>query len=64
MSKEFEINGCVEVPLQVTQDEFLDALLEFVESKGWYFGGGISEIQDGCYINPDVTKAKSVIDEE
>ncbi|MCD8198201.1 MAG: hypothetical protein LUE24_13730 [Lachnospiraceae bacterium] len=53
MRKVFEINGCVEVPPDVTDDEFTDAFLEFIESKGWFFGGGIKEIQDGCYVMPD-----------
>ncbi|WP_163103513.1 50S ribosome-binding protein YggL [Peribacillus alkalitolerans] len=25
-------------------DEFLDAFIEFIESKGWSFGGGSSQI--------------------
>ncbi len=52
----FEINGCVEVPPEVTENEFFDVFIEFVESKGWRFGGGIREIQDGFYINPDDSK--------
>ena len=50
MRKEFEIQGCIEVPPEVTEDEFWNAFIEFVESKGWSFGGGIQEIQDGYYI--------------
>ena len=46
MRKEFEIQGCIEVPPEVTEDEFWNAFIEFVESKGWSFGGGIQEIQD------------------
>ncbi len=61
MQKEFEINGCVSVPPDVTDDEFSDAFLGFLESKGWYFGGGIIEIQDGFYIKPDGSKGKSVM---
>lgn len=64
MRKEIEINGCVEVPPEITMDEFCDAFIEFVESKGWYFGGGFNEIIDGYYVNPDGTKGKSVVDEE
>ncbi len=61
MRKEFEFVGCVEVQPELSQDAFLDALLELVESKGWYFGGGVREIQDGFYINPDGTRGKSVL---
>ena len=63
MRKEIEINGCVEIPGEVTQEEFVDAFIDWVESKGWYFGGGFREILDGYYINPDGTKAKSVLED-
>ncbi len=62
MRKEFEITGCVEVQPEVTENEFLDSLIKFVESKGWRFGGGVREIQDGFYINTAGTKGKSVLD--
>lgn len=61
MRKEIEINGCVEIPEELTMDAFTDAFIEWIESKGWYFGGGFNEIVDGCYINPDGTKGKSVL---
>ncbi|MCD8323849.1 MAG: hypothetical protein LUC32_02695 [Clostridiales bacterium] len=53
MRKVFEINGCIEVPPDVTEDEFSDVFLEFLESKGWFFGGRMAEIQDDCYVMPD-----------
>ena len=61
--KEFEIQGCIEVPPEVTEDEFWNAFIEFVESKGWSFGGGIQEIQDGYYILADGTRGAYVLDE-
>ncbi len=64
MRKEFEINGCIEVPQEVTEDEFANALIGFIDSKGWSFGGGISEIQDGYYIMPDGSKGRHVLDKE
>ena len=64
MEKEFEISGCVSVPPEVTDDEFMDAFIDFIESKGWLFGGGISEIQDGFYIMPDGSRGRSIWDEE
>lgn len=64
MRKEFEIMGCVEVPPEVTEEEFYDAFLGFVESKGWWFGGGIREIQDGYYILPDGSQGNHVLEEE
>ena len=31
MRKEFEINGCIEVQAEITEDEFFDAFIQFVE---------------------------------
>ena len=45
MNKEIEINGCIEIPPEMTMDEFCDAFIELIESKGWYFGGGFRELQ-------------------
>ena len=64
MRKEFEINGCIEVQAEITEDEFSNAFIQFVESKGWSFGGGINEIQDGYYFLPDGSKGKSVLEDE
>lgn len=61
MRKEIEINGCLEIPPNMTIDEFTDIFIMFVESKGWYFGGAFKEIIDGYYINPDGTKGKSIL---
>lgn len=61
--KEFEIQGCIEVSPEVTEDEFWNAFIEFVESKGWSFGGGIREIQDGYYILADGSRGQYVLDE-
>ena len=58
MRKEIEINGCIEVPAEMTMDEFWYEFIEFVESKGWHFGGGCKEIVDGYYILPDGSKGK------
>ncbi|MBQ7817484.1 MAG: hypothetical protein IJ388_01630 [Oscillospiraceae bacterium] len=46
MSKEIEIRGCIEVTDEITVDEVTDAFIDFIESKGWYFGGGFQEITD------------------
>ncbi len=42
--KIIEINGCVEVPPVVTEDEFMDKFIGFIESNHWYFGGGVKEV--------------------
>lgn len=36
MRKEFEIQGCIEVPPEVTEDEFWNTFIGFVESKDGY----------------------------
>ena len=46
MSKEIEISGCIEVTDEITVDEVTDAFIDFIESKGWYFGGGFQETTD------------------
>ena len=43
MSKEIVLNGCVEIPDDVSEEAFCDAFIEFVENHGWYYGGGIYE---------------------
>lgn len=60
MRKEIEINGCIEIPPEMTLDEFENEFIKWVESKGWFFGGGFREIADGYYILPDGSKGKSV----
>ena len=34
MIKEFEINGCIEVPPNLSEDEFWHEFIMFIESKG------------------------------
>ena len=59
--KEFEFQGCVEVPMELSEDQFLDRFLMFIE---WSFGGGVRTIVDGYYINEDGTPGKPVWPEE
>lgn len=52
-SKGIEINGCVfgNNEQDVGHKEFIEAFIEFVEAKGWYFGGGTVQIdEDGNKI--------------
>lgn len=62
--KEIEIQGCVEVPLELSQDEFLDQFIAFLEERHWCFGGGVQTILDGYYMHPDGTKGTPVIGTE
>ena len=63
MRKEIEICGCIEIPPEMTMDEFWDAFLPLIESKGWTFGGGAREIIDGYYMNPDGTRGKHITED-
>ena len=58
--KEIEICGWVEVPVDVSEDEFYDKFIEFIEKNGWYFGGGFKTIIDDYYINSDGTRGKHI----
>lgn len=64
MRKEFELNGCIEVPMELSEKEFCDKFIDFVEANNWYFGGGIREIIDGFYINNDGTKGEHCLDND
>ncbi len=61
--KEFEVQACV-VPMELSENEFLDRLLVFTEDNGWSFGGGVRTIVDGRYLNEDGTPGKPVWLEE
>jgi uncharacterized protein YggL (DUF469 family) len=43
LSKGIRLEGYVfaENEADIDQDEFVDTFIKFIESKGWYFGGGI-----------------------
>ncbi len=51
MTKEIEMQGCIEIPPEVSQDEVCDKLIAFIEANGWYFGGGFRTVIDGEYID-------------
>ena len=61
--KEFEVQACV-VPMELSEDQFLDLFLEFIEANHWSFGGGVRTIVDGYYINEDGTPGEPVWPEE
>ena len=54
MGKEFEIFGCIEADSDMSEDEFIDAFLALIESKGWFFGGGIKEYSKKESLTEDV----------
>jgi len=41
-----KINGCVSIQPCMTHDDFLERFIRFVESHGWYFGGGTEDVTD------------------
>lgn len=46
MFRLIQINGTIEIPKNVSHDDFMDEFLTWCESKGYYFGGGTVEIED------------------
>lgn len=60
MEHEIEINGCLSVPEDADFDEITNLFLDFVESHGWYYGGGFSEIRDGHYVRSDGSLGRPV----
>ncbi len=62
--KEFEINGCVSVPENLSYDDFWDRFIDFIEANKWFFGGGINEIVDGFYLNEDGKNGDHVLDQD
>ena len=42
--KEIEIGGCITVPKEIEADTVIDAFIHWVESNGWFFGGGFREL--------------------
>lgn len=45
-TREIEINGVVEVPKELSHEEFFRKFIEFIESQGWSFGGGMTDEDD------------------
>lgn len=43
---EIEINGCVTLPKIVTEDQFYEKFIGFIETNHWYFGGGINIVEE------------------
>ena len=63
MNKLVEVNGCIEIPVDVDTDFVIDRFIEFVENNGWTFGGGFQTIIDDWYVDNNGKKVKR-IDEE
>jgi (p)ppGpp synthase/HD superfamily hydrolase len=45
-TKEIEINGCVSVPKECSDDDFSNKFIDFIENNNWSFGGGIKEVDE------------------
>ncbi|MDW0110212.1 hypothetical protein [Sporosarcina aquimarina] len=37
----------------LSEEEFSNAFIEFIEEKGWYFGGGLYQIDEEGNVIPD-----------
>lgn len=46
MIKEFKLDGCISFEGDMDEDTFLDEFVALIESKGWYYGGGIEEYRE------------------
>lgn len=42
--KEYEVSGIITAP--VSEDGLTDAIIAFVESKGWTFGGSVAPYKE------------------
>lgn len=58
--KEIEIGGCITVPKEISADAVIDAFMHWVESNGWYFGGGFRELspEESGYADPNFGKGR------
>lgn len=43
---EIEINGCVTLPKTVSEDQFYEKFIDFIEINHWYFGGGMKIVKE------------------
>ena len=55
-----EIRGLLEITPEDKMSDVIDAFLRWIESRGWYFGGGFREVVDGYYVSPDGTRTGKV----
>ena len=62
--KEIEIYGCIELPKTVSRDEFAEEFLAWLESKEWFFGGGIHDLTNGRLFKVDIDDSLFVPDNE
>ena len=46
MRKEFEIYGCIETPGDMDTDRISEEFIRWIESKGWFFGGGFRDLKN------------------
>ena len=58
--KEIEIGGCITVPKEIEADTVIDAFIHWVESNGWFFGGGFRELslEESGYADSNFGKGR------
>ena len=49
--KEFELAGCIVSRENITEEEFHDKFMQFIESQGWYFGGSVYDLNKTMALN-------------
>ena len=58
MIKQFEINGYIEANIDVSEKEFFEKFIQFVESNNWSFIGVTNEIINVKYVEPNENREK------
>lgn len=50
------LNGCVYATNgeDLSEEDFSNAFIEFIEEKGWNFGGALYQIDENGYFIPDI----------
>ena len=44
--RSIQIDGIAEIDKDISNQEFTDKFIQWIESNGWYFGGGISNYKE------------------
>lgn len=58
-----EINGSIfSNNGDINHDEFSEAFLQFIESKGWNFGGGTMQVDEDGEVIDDIKNVKTTPD--
>ena len=57
-----EVDGILQVPLTTSKDDVVDLFIDFVESQGWFFGGGLKELSETQEVEEAFHKKSDLMD--